>query len=56
MIQKKNYYRIENQGINYECFKSLPNELQKRLYKRVRDGFEEAYDEAIQYLSSGRLI
>jgi len=35
----------------YICYKSLPADMQKALYQRIGDGYEEAYDEAVVYLT-----
>jgi hypothetical protein len=32
------------------CYYSLPRELRNRLYKTLRDGYPEAYDEAKDWL------
>jgi hypothetical protein len=34
----------------YPCYKSLPNEMQRALYQRLGDGYEDAYEEACQFL------
>ncbi|MDY0187814.1 MAG: hypothetical protein RBR16_07825 [Syntrophus sp. (in: bacteria)] len=34
----------------YKCYKSLPQEMQKALYRKIGDGHEEAYEAAAQYL------
>jgi len=34
----------------YTCFKALPEEHQKDLYKRLGSGYEQAYDTAVEYL------
>ena len=34
----------------YGCFKSLPIDMQNRLYRRLGEGYEAAYDEAVKYL------
>ena len=35
----------------YKCYVSLPRLVQKALYTSFGQGYEEAYDEAIKYLS-----
>jgi len=34
----------------YQCYQALPAEMQKALYLRLGDGYEEAVDEACQHL------
>lgn len=34
----------------YNCYHSLPDELKKRLYKRIGQGYEEAHAEAVAIL------
>jgi len=34
----------------WRCWKALPAHMQKALYSRVGQGFEEAYEEAVQWL------
>ena len=31
----------------YKCYSKLPPDLQRGLWKRLRAGFEEAYEEAV---------
>lgn len=33
-----------------ECYKALPANMQRALYKRIGSGYAEAYDEAKTYL------
>ena len=33
------------------CYRDLPGELQGALYKRIDDGYEQAYEEAVTWLS-----
>ena len=35
----------------YSCFKKLPRDLQQKLYRKIGDGYEKAYDQAVQFLS-----
>jgi hypothetical protein len=39
----------------YACWKKLPWELQYRLYLRIGDGYEEAYEAAVRRLDAVRL-
>jgi len=34
----------------YRCYSELPRTLKNRLYDYVGDGYEQAYDESIEYL------
>ena len=34
----------------YNCYKSLPFEMQNALWKRIGHGYEEAYEEAFRFL------
>lgn len=34
----------------YKCYARLPRDLQVRLYRRMGEGYEEAYDEAVKFL------
>ena len=34
----------------YTCYKSLPKDKKQALYQRMGDGYEEAYDDAIEWL------
>jgi hypothetical protein len=36
----------------YKCYTSLPKHMQRDLYQRMGDGYEEAYDEAVHWLNS----
>jgi hypothetical protein len=36
----------------YRCYKALPKDMQRALYQRMRDGYEEAFDEACQWLQT----
>lgn len=35
----------------YHCYKSLPRHMQRALYQRIGDGYEEAYEEAVEWLT-----
>ncbi len=37
-------------AVCWSCWKALPQEHQKALYRRIGQGFEEAYEEAVQWL------
>jgi len=43
-------YKKKGNSFCYNCYSSLPNDIQKRLYKRFRNGYEEAYEDAIEHL------
>lgn len=34
----------------FNCFRELPSDIRKRLYNKIGNGYEEAYDDAIVYL------
>ncbi|MDY7035541.1 MAG: hypothetical protein SV375_05180 [Thermodesulfobacteriota bacterium] len=34
----------------YRCYRSLPGDLQRALYNRIGDGYEEAFEEAVKWL------
>lgn len=36
----------------YRCFTELPYEMRRALYKRIGDGYEAAYDAAVDYLDA----
>lgn len=38
------------QAVCFTCWRRLPRDLQRRLYSRLGEGFEEAFDEAAQYI------
>ena len=40
----------------YSCYKKLPHDLQVDLYMRMGDGYEEAYDAGVKWLTEGRPI
>jgi hypothetical protein len=43
-------YKKSGNSFCYNCYSSLPNDLQKSLYSRFGNGYEEAYEEAIEHL------
>jgi hypothetical protein len=43
-------YKKSGNSFCYSCYKSLPDDMQKDLYKRFGNGYEEAYEEAYQWL------
>ena len=36
----------------YRCYRTLPVDMQRALYRRMGDGYEEAVNEACQYLQT----
>ena len=36
----------------YPCYSLLPKDMQWALFKKLGDGYEEAYDQAVKYLES----
>ena len=45
-------WKQEDKAVCYVCFHKLPDDMQSDLYKRLGNGFEEAYEEVIQWLIS----
>jgi hypothetical protein len=45
-------YKNPGNSFCYACFKSLPNDMQKPLYSQFGRGYEEAYEEATQWLKA----
>lgn len=39
-----------NYSLCYGCYSKLPRDLRLRLYRRMGEGYEEAYDEAVKFL------
>lgn len=35
----------------YRCYKELPNDIQRNLYRKIGEGFEEAYEECVEWLN-----
>lgn len=35
----------------YNCYKSLPPDMQRALYRRIGEGYEEAYETAVKWLT-----
>ena len=46
-------YKKERKSLCYKCYKSLPNDMQRALYKRFGSGYREALDDALKYLEAG---
>ena len=46
--------KIVEKAFCYPCFKNLPLNLQEPLYRFIGRGFEQAYDEALEYLKGDR--
>jgi hypothetical protein len=36
------------------CYRRLPREMKGALYRRAGQGYEEAYDAAVEYLEKGK--
>jgi len=34
----------------YRCYKALPRDMQRDLYRRIGEGYEEAFEAAVRYL------
>ena len=45
--------RTKKRGMSfcYTCWKLLPRDIQRALYARIGNGYEEAYEEAVQCLT-----
>lgn len=43
-------YKKQKLVFCYRCYKKLPVAMQRALYNRLGDGFEEAFEEAVKYL------
>jgi hypothetical protein len=37
----------------YGCWRRLPDDIQKRLYQRIGQGYEDAYEDAVKHLDDG---
>jgi hypothetical protein len=35
----------------YGCYKKLPGHMQRDLYRKLGNGYEEAYDDAVEFLT-----
>ena len=44
-------YKKRKMALCYNCWQKLPEHMQKDVYKRIHSGFEEAYDEAVEWLN-----
>ena len=44
-------YKRPRAAVCWSCWKRLPKDLQRDLYRRMGAGFEEAYDAAVAWLS-----
>jgi hypothetical protein len=45
-------YKKEGNSFCYKCYSNLPNDMQKALYRRFGNGYEEAYEEAYGWLET----
>lgn len=36
----------------YRCYKELPGDMQRALYRKMGDGYEEAFEEAVAWLQT----
>jgi hypothetical protein len=41
----------EKNAFCYRCYRALPPEMQKALYRSMYDGYDEAFEEAHRYLT-----
>lgn len=44
-------FKKSMKSLCYGCYVSLPSWIQRDLYKRIRNGYEEAYEDAIEFLN-----
>ncbi len=44
-------YKKPNQSFCYRCYNILPAQMKRNLYKRFTLGYEEAYEEAVIWLT-----
>jgi hypothetical protein len=44
-------YKKGGNSLCYKCYSSLPDDMQKDLYQRFGNGYEEAYDNAVGWLN-----
>lgn len=47
------YYKKPGKSFCYRCYSRLPQDMQRSLYQRIGNGYEEALDEAVKYLELG---
>ena len=45
-------YKKEGNSFCFRCYRGLPNDMQKALYNRFGNGYEEAYDDAVGWLKA----
>lgn len=43
--------KVKHQTFCRKCYFALPRHIQNRLYQKVGNGYEEAYQEAVDFLS-----
>lgn len=44
-------YKQPGYALCFRCYRELPGDLKRALYRRMGEGFEAAYDEAVSYLT-----
>lgn len=44
-------WKLTGMSFCYKCYSSLPRLIQRSLYNSFGQGYEEAYEEAVEYLS-----
>jgi hypothetical protein len=46
--------RVKKPGNSFcfRCYKELPADMQKALYRKMGDGYEEAFEEAVAWLQT----
>jgi len=43
-------WKKSKMSLCYKCYSSLPDDLKKGLWRRIEDGYGEAYDDAVGWL------
>lgn len=43
-------YKRENLALCFKCYNRLPKDIQIGLWKKLGNGFEENYEQAVKYL------
>lgn len=45
-------WKRQKMAFCWHCYKQLPQDMQRALYRRIGDGFEEAYEDAVKWLTA----
>jgi len=46
--------KLKGNSLCRQCYKALPDEMQKALYRKLGHGYEEALDDAVKWLQENR--